>query len=123
MLRNILTLALLATSAAANPIERRAVCVLAEGENGYTIDPFTRPPCVCACLKIACDGVTNSDEDYLLCVKTPWPSSENPWSSQLITAFGACTGVSKPTALMIPPSRLRMLTRVIVLLQSRHCIG
>ncbi|KAK4466816.1 hypothetical protein QBC42DRAFT_281877 [Cladorrhinum samala] len=95
MLRNILTLALLAASAAASPVERRAVCVLAEGENGYTIDPFTRPPCVCACLKAACENVTGSDEDYLRCVKTPWPSSENPWSYELIASFGACTGSTR----------------------------
>jgi hypothetical protein len=72
MLRNILTLALLATSAAANPVERRAVCVLAEGPDGYTIDPFTRPACVCKCLKQACEQVTGGvPADYLRCVKTP----------------------------------------------------
>ncbi|KAK4184268.1 hypothetical protein QBC35DRAFT_60913 [Podospora australis] len=101
MLRNILALTLLATGAvvqaspvpdAAPALLPRAVCVLAEGENGYTIDPFTRPPCVCKCLKSSCEEVTNNDEDYLLCVKTPWPSDANPWSSQLIVAFGRCTG-------------------------------
>ncbi|KAK3988018.1 hypothetical protein QBC44DRAFT_330290 [Cladorrhinum sp. PSN332] len=100
MLRNILTLALLATgsSVIAKPTERprRDVCVLAEGDNGYKIDPFNRPPCVCNCLRVACNQVTHGNpDDYLLCVKTPWPSPENPWSYELIAAFGACTGSTR----------------------------
>ncbi|KAK4224012.1 hypothetical protein QBC38DRAFT_486375 [Podospora fimiseda] len=107
MMCNILTLALLATGVIAQsptptstgrPRPRPTVCVLAEGDNGYTIDPFTRPPCVCNCLKVACQLVTHKDPgtvEYLHCVKTPWPSDDNPLSYELIAAFGACTGSTR----------------------------
>ncbi|KAK1753225.1 hypothetical protein QBC47DRAFT_388029 [Echria macrotheca] len=107
MLRNIVAVAtaLLVASAVATPVmEPRQTgsprppnkCVLIEpsgDDPGYIIDPFNRPLCACNCLKSACMSVTGGGAaDYALCVKTPWPSAENPWSNQLIVAYGTCTG-------------------------------
>ncbi|KAK1831543.1 hypothetical protein QBC39DRAFT_351544 [Podospora conica] len=68
-------------------------CTIIAGENPYVIANYTRPACVCNCLASVCGYITDgSRQEIIDCATLPWPTSENPWSNQLIIEMGRCTG-------------------------------
>jgi hypothetical protein len=73
MLRNIFTLAVLATAAVCVPLDPTSTsaaapaptptrptrsCVIVDGKDSLIIANYTRPACVCNCLRSTCEGLT-----------------------------------------------------------------
>jgi len=108
-----------ATSTRTRPTAVPRKCVLTEGPNPFIIDPFTRPDCVCKCYKSACKSLNRggSYADYVACIETNFGPNKSPsWGTEMIAAFGACTGVS-----LCPGGFL--VSKGLTGEQSTRCIG
>ncbi|KAK0617356.1 hypothetical protein B0T14DRAFT_568865 [Immersiella caudata] len=121
MLSRLFTLALLATTAACNPIaqapeptstvlptsatatkttstrtrpESTRVCVLTDGPNPVIIEKFARPDCVCRCYREACESLNakGSREDFLACINKHFGPNPVNFGTEMIAAYGACVG-------------------------------